>query len=40
VSTNKARFLFSFGGIGGFLEIKFVKPTKVVSRAAHQSGIG
>jgi hypothetical protein len=25
--------------MGGFLEIKFVKPTKVVSRTAYQSGI-
>src|SRR5437868_14127109 len=39
VSTNKARFLFSFGSMGGLLVRKLVKQTKIVSRTAHQSGI-
>jgi len=28
--------LFSFGSIGGCLEIKLVKPTKVVSRTPNE----
>src|SRR6201987_514480 len=39
VSTNKARFLFSFGNIGGLLVRKLVKQTKIVSRTTDQSGI-
>jgi len=30
-STNRARRRLNFGGIGGFLVSKFVKPTKVLS---------
>src|ERR1700751_4841512 len=39
VSTNNARFLFSFGSMGGYLEIKLVKPTKVLSRAPNKAGV-
>ena len=38
VSTNKARFLFSFGNIGGLLVRKLVKQTKIVSRTPNKSG--
>ncbi len=40
-STNTARRRLNFGGMGGFLVIKFVKPTKIVcSRTPHESGVG
>jgi len=39
VSTNSARWRLSFGGIGGYLVIKFVKQTTVDSGIADQSGL-
>src|SRR5271157_1331068 len=41
VSTNRARRRSSFGGIGGFLVRKLVKPTKVLcSWPPYQGGFG
>jgi hypothetical protein len=31
--------LFSFGSIGGYLEIKLVKPTKVFSRTPDEASV-
>src|SRR3989441_8657148 len=40
VSTKRARLGLSLGSMGGFLEIKLVKPTKVFgSWPPHQSGL-
>src|SRR5579864_8996982 len=39
VNTNRARFLFSFGSMGGLLVRKLVKQTKIVSGTPYQSGI-
>src|SRR5207302_7436936 len=39
VRTNWARFLFSFGSMGGYLEIKLVKPTKVFSRTPDEASV-
>src|SRR5579864_7493065 len=39
VRTNWARFLFSFGSMGGYLEIKLVKPTKVFSGTPDEASV-